>query len=151
MTQTHSHTPGQMTNVADIQQFMVAGHATFTLVSVSTKGRYTYKIDAVPDSENRYFVSVLSGSDNESDYMYIGMMFDNDDRGFHFSPKKNMEHNGSTAAFKWFAMGLHTIEGDELPEVVEFWHEGKCAMCGKKLTTPESIERGFGPVCYTRI
>src|ERR1019366_4832357 len=34
-----------------------------------------------------------------------------------------------------------------LPANLEVWHEGKCGRCGRKLTVPESIERGIGPEC----
>lgn len=27
----------------------------------------------------------------------------------------------------------------------------RCRKCGRKLTTPKSIKRGFGPVCYKRM
>jgi len=30
---------------------------------------------------------------------------------------------------------------------LNFFHEGKCGKCGRKLTTPESIKNGFGPTC----
>lgn len=26
-----------------------------------------------------------------------------------------------------------------------------CRKCGRKLTTPKSIQRGYGPVCYKKI
>lgn len=26
----------------------------------------------------------------------------------------------------------------------------RCRLCGRKLTTPKSIKRGYGPVCYER-
>jgi hypothetical protein len=35
--------------------------------------------------------------------------------------------------------------------VVEFWHEGKCCRCGRKLTVPASIASGIGPECATKI
>ena len=34
-----------------------------------------------------------------------------------------------------------------LPKTVEVWHEGICGRCGRKLTVPESVERGLGPEC----
>ena len=27
---------------------------------------------------------------------------------------------------------------------------GKCSVCGRTLTNPESIARGMGPVCYRK-
>lgn len=28
---------------------------------------------------------------------------------------------------------------------------GVCALCGRELTDPESVERGIGPVCYGKL
>lgn len=30
---------------------------------------------------------------------------------------------------------------------IKIHHNGHCSICGKKLSTPESIENGIGPVC----
>ena len=37
-----------------------------------------------------------------------------------------------------------------LPANVTVWHEGKCGACGRKLTVPDSIKSGIGPVCAAR-
>jgi hypothetical protein len=36
------------------------------------------------------------------------------------------------------------------PELAVY-HEGRCGACGRRLTTPESISSGLGPVCAGRI
>jgi hypothetical protein len=43
------------------------------------------------------------------------------------------------------SMRLSQEEGREL--AVRY---GKCAMCGRKLKVAESVERGYGPVCWSR-
>ena len=30
---------------------------------------------------------------------------------------------------------------------MNFYHKGHCCVCGKTLTTPESIKNGIGPFC----
>lgn len=40
---------------------------------------------------------------------------------------------------------------DELMEQGEWWHEGVCGRCGRRLTVPESIEMGFGPDCLEKM
>jgi hypothetical protein len=43
------------------------------------------------------------------------------------------------------------VQGKTPAEVdLEVWHEGRCGACGRRLTVPESIERGLGPECYGR-
>lgn len=37
--------------------------------------------------------------------------------------------------------------GEDVPKIVEVWHEGGCCRCAHKLTVPASIEMGMGPDC----
>jgi hypothetical protein len=48
------------------------------------------------------------------------------------------------AIFNWTWSRL--LSG-RLPVTVEICHEGSCGRCGRRLTDPQSIERGFGPEC----
>jgi hypothetical protein len=56
----------------------------------------------------------------------------------------------SVKAFDWFFNNRVSCNTD-LPESVEFFHEGRCGKCGRKLTTPESVTAGFGPECIKTI
>jgi len=38
-----------------------------------------------------------------------------------------------------------------LPAQVQFWHEGRCGRCNRRLTVPESITLGFGPDCAAEL
>lgn len=51
--------------------------------------------------------------------------------------------------FAWFWRTL--TSGKAFPVVFEFWHEGRCAACARRLTVPESIATGFGPDCSDRL
>ena len=151
----------QMTKPLDILQFMFGGNATFTLVSVKTGARYTYKIRHCDSYDPRYarkgnvmsFVSVMTGSDNEANYSYLGL-FRVCEGYSHGAKSKIAEAAPCSQAFAWFYKLIYStpvLEADALPASVEFWHEGKCGRCGRKLTVPESIARGIGPECATRI
>lgn len=50
--------------------------------------------------------------------------------------------------FAWF---WKTLNGGTFPATFEFWHEGRCAACARRLTVPQSIVTGFGPDCATRL
>ena len=128
------------------RDFMLGGNATVTLVSVKTSTRFTYKIRA-NDEGDVFFVSLLSGPDNESDYSYLGRI---DAKGRLWVgrrvPKAGdiSEDAPSAMAFRW--AWLRLVQ-DVLPDTLEIWHEGRCARCNRKLTVPSSIESGFGPEC----
>jgi hypothetical protein len=50
--------------------------------------------------------------------------------------------------FAWF---WKTLNGGTFPATFEFWHEGRCAACARRLTVPQSIATGFGPECAARL
>ena len=131
----------------DVKHFIFAGNATITLKSGTTGKHYTYKIKQSDKDENLFFVRSLRGSDNESDYVYIGCYF-SDTR--HFHPEKKyvgVEDEclpRSIRAIKYLFKNI-----DNIPEHLLVYHEGRCCRCGRKLTTPESIEKGIGPECET--
>lgn len=129
-----------------VKAFALGGNATITLQSGETGKHYTYKITKHAEKDDLFFVRVLHGQDNETDYKYIGCYFA--DTAV-FNPCKNYKE---LPQFAW-PKSVRTIAYffdsiDNISDKLLVYHEGKCAKCGRKLTTPESIERGFGPECY---
>ena len=56
-------------------QFILAGRARLTLVSAKTGVRFTYRV-VQPTETSPHFVKVLTGSDNESSYTFLGSIFE---------------------------------------------------------------------------
>ena len=129
-----------------IREFILGGMATFTIRSRVTGTRFTYQVKLAPwrgvDKERPYFVSILRGENNTGDYTYLGCIWP--ESGRFVNGKRIPSISTSSLAFKWLWRNLN--KEAELNEV-EFYHAGACARCGKLLTDPESIERGWGPVC----
>src|SRR3990167_8917096 len=67
----------QLQTIEQIRNFVFAGHAIFTLRGKLTGDRRTYKVTrADGDNPGRpWFVGVLYGTDNNSDYCYLGTLF----------------------------------------------------------------------------
>lgn len=132
--------------VSDPLAFVTGGKAFFTLRSVKTGVRYTYRV--TQNEKGGWFVSLLDGPDNWSNYKYIGFIGQSD-RRFRVTAKSTLPATSTPVrAFTWTWERLssgRSIEG------VEVWHEGKCGRCGRKLTVPESIQTGFGPECATKL
>lgn len=123
------------------RMFIRGGNATFTLKSTKTGARFTYRVRE-SNTPGVYFVSLLTGTDNTGDYVYIGLMTDD---GFRLTNKSTMRlESAPVRAIKWTVEHLNRTS---LPATLEVWHEGKCGRCNRKLTVPESIESGFGPEC----
>jgi hypothetical protein len=134
---------GQLTTVEQARAFMLAGNARVTLRSLVTGSRYTYRIRSAPSGAAVHFVSLLSQSDNENGYEFLGSIFS----AITYKPGRKSRISPlapSAAAFAW-AWGK--LCRDMMPDRCEIWHEGACGRCGRSLTVPESIARGLGPEC----
>lgn len=137
--------------------FIVGGNATFTLVSCRTRDRYTFRVRVAKDNPTMFFVSTLVGSDNESDYEYLGFFRTYSDLRFLSDHRTGSvllagrKGNPNDKRFKAFDWLMRALGDDCMPRTVEFWHENKCARCGRKLTDPESIASGFGPECRKHV
>ena len=146
----HELTEGQA-----IHRFILAGNATFTIVSRKSGDRYTYKVSKVEDRFDKdkfvWFVNLLTGPDNENSFNCIGVLRPNG--MFNWTFKRSKKHQGSTSAsiigfeFFWDYLDQHLA----LHERIQFFHAGRCGRCGRTLTVPESIQSGFGPECAGRM
>lgn len=134
-----------MNRLIQPKNFALAGNATITLESENTNKRFTYKIVQADDNENVYFVKLLTGPDNEQDYQYVGCYFK--DTGKFRAHKKWREMDKFSWPPSLRAISFFFEKLDDIPSKLHVYHEGRCGRCGRKLTTPESVESGFGPEC----
>jgi hypothetical protein len=131
----------------DPEKFILAGRATFTIVSLKTSTRFTYRVKVCENDASLHFVQVLTGPDNTADYRYLGIIR----RGVFFHTKKSSIAPTApcAVAFAWF--WRNTVSRADIGGLAEIHHEGRCGRCGRLLTVPESIQSGFGPECATKI
>lgn len=143
------------TNAQDAVAFALAGNAYFTIKSLKSGDHFTYRVAQCEDKLNLWFVSVLTGSDNNSNYTYIGTIRSaqatvRGDAVFAHGRKSKIGIDApSVKAFTW--TWRYLIEMGMIPEKLEVRHEGRCGRCGKRLTVPESIDRGIGPDCASKM
>ena len=133
------------------KSFVVGGNATFTIVSKVSGARKTFKVEAAPEKPGMrqgFFVKLLTGPNNEADYRYLGIAFESNN-GMGFALNKQGWNKPAADAFRWMVDTLNR-NPTKFAEQAEFWHEGCCCVCGRKLTTPESIANGIGPVCAAK-
>jgi hypothetical protein len=163
----------QFTSPDAALKFILAGNAYFTLRSKKTGVRYTFCVSAVesknPDQQTlwndltvtvpqKWFVSLLVGPENTSDYAYIGLI--ETDRGFsaelgrllvNFRLTRKSRMTAESVPVKALQYALTHLRMGDIPEQLEVWHEGRCGRCGRVLTVPESIALGIGPDCAGRM
>lgn len=138
---------GIITDRKTAREFVLSGRAVFTMVSVETGTRFTFRVRK-SDRDGIWFVDTLTGPDNENDFAFTGNFFQTDDGLLRFKLWQKFvraDDAPSVRALEWLAFIL-SRDGD-MPRGLEFWHSGRCGRCGHALTTPESIARGLGPRC----
>jgi hypothetical protein len=148
----------QLTAPQEALAFILGGNSTVTVVSGKTGARYTFKV-RMAENKELYFVSLLTGADNEGDFSYMGIMSKqqvgsrNDGSTmmtFRTTAKSKLtEESTPVKAFRYVTNAL--LYQQQMPANVEVWHEGKCGRCGRKLTVPTSISSGFGPECIQKV
>ncbi len=124
---------------------------TYTVVFEEGNHR-TLKIATAPESSKlagKRIISYLSGSDNADWRSYTGFGFIND-----------TDDGDECSFFIWskFRIGkgllteaVEVLLGDPKAAAKAYGMEsGRCCVCGRLLTVPESIEAGIGPVCAVK-
>jgi len=129
--------------------FLLAGDAHVTFQSRRTGTRFTYRVqvaDPRPGDTHAppHFVAVLTRPDH---YDYLGTIFER--KMYAHGRKSRISTDAPSAvAFAW--VWRYLSGGRKHPELAVY-HEGRCGRCGRRLTTPESIETGLGPTCAERL
>jgi len=148
-----------ITDPAAAKAYIFSGNATFTLKSLKTDKRYTFKVKAKSKrtdaggwtkeyDEPMRFVSLLTAPDH---YEYLGLAFVG--QPWLTAGKKGNPNHPAFKALDWTLTqaNVRANTGKAMPEELEMWHEGQCGRCGRQLTDPVSIARGIGPECATKV
>jgi hypothetical protein len=133
----------QIMDAKQAYNFMMAGKAKVTFVSEKTQVRFTFQVKKGAEDRSPHFVALLSGSDNESDFAYLGTVFER--ATFVHGRKSRIAQNAPSA--QAFAYVWRHLSAGVLPPSCQVWHEGTCGRCGRSLTVPSSIASGLGPEC----
>lgn len=122
-------------------------NGTLTLTNPATGEHRTFRVKTQPDdakfAPGQRIVSLLTGPDNTSDY--TGFAFVNELGHVYCWTKKR------GTIYERYARMLTDLAGVIERNKLEVNFEGRCRICNRPLTTPESVESGIGPVCAGRV
>lgn len=138
-----TYLPHKFTTAEEFLDYTHGGNATVTLTSLKTDKYFTYTLTRSPWScpgETSYFVWYMGKNKKRS---YVGMI--NPKRYFRFTKRSMPRYYITSAAFVWIWRFITNMK--RLPTTAALYRFNECGRCGKKLTTPESIKKGFGPCC----
>lgn len=132
--------------------FFFGGKAIFTVESFKSGEHKTFKIQKTKANPRfptqSFMLSLLIGSCNETSYEYIGIVDMASGNLRLTKASRRTEGSPDVLTFRWLMKHLF---GDKQLANAKVHHEGKCGCCGRKLTVPESITRGIGPECFSRL
>lgn len=129
-------------------EFLIGGNAYFTVAN-GMGSHFTYRITRRKNEDSSpYFVSVLKGPDNTRNYQYMGL----------YRRKLNSLEIRGKSKFKpadvevlTFQWAIRVILAEiKLKEGYSIQHAGKCCVCARMLTDPDSIKAGIGPTCASK-
>jgi hypothetical protein len=145
-----------MQNAITDYSFFSAGAAVFTVANAEGE-HHTFRVsypskDGVRDETGPLFVGHLTGPNNDADYSYMGIF---DPRAVALRLTKASRKRGLSEDAKIVKVFVWVVRmvraGKSLPEGYTVQHEGMCGRCGRRLTTPASIETGIGPICAEKM
>ena len=116
---------GIITNDSALQ-FILGGKSYFTFLNTKTENRFTFKVTR-HKTDNIYFVNVLTGPET---YSFIGSVRD---ANFRYSPKSKISNDAQSV--KVFAYVIDKLNSNNLPDIIEIYHDGRCGRCGSCSST----------------
>lgn len=134
-----------ITDAAQALKFMLAGKATLTLKSLKSGEHLTYSIQAPKKKQvdgPSHFVKVRTGND----FAYLGFIASGK-----FIHGRKAELPANSPQSRAFAWAYENLAAKHMPTTCEIWHEGTCGRCARPLTDPDSIARGLGPDCLSKM
>ena len=126
-------------------------NGVYTIQNLTTGDHRTFNIRTQPHdatfAPNRRIIALLDGPDNNSNYRGFGFVEDDGITVWNKYKGRNKKSN-----FDWFALMIwHIATGQPCREFdhskYKLHLEGKCIRCNRRLSTPNSIETGIGPIC----
>lgn len=127
------------------KQYVADGYYTI----VGPKGGHrTIRLQTIEDTNGKgtvkQWLSYLNGQDNVGDYLSIGIVNGNEVTLF----KKNTgKYTDIVAATRFLLKNTDKIDECGRQYAIR---SGKCYLCNRLLTTPESVARGLGPICAAK-
>jgi hypothetical protein len=127
-----------MKNPLTVYNYLKAGNATVTLTDTRDGCWFTYRV--LKNRTKGWGVFLMVQAEK---YVYIGVI----KKGMfhHTGGSKLTEDSKGFGIFDSLIIGL--TKKWAIPSHVNVQHAGQCGRCGRKLTTPKSIEIGLGPDC----
>ena len=128
-----------------IRKFILAGNAYFTVINEKTKNTLTFHIIR-PKEKGPWFVWATN---KKGKYGFLGTIFPHKKCDVYRVGIRHGRFTKDSVVNKSFEYLWKRMLFNSLPESIVFYRDSRCGRCGKRLTDPKSIKRGFGPYCFS--
>lgn len=158
-------TTGHKLDNKDALAFMLGGNSWFTFKSLKTNKDFSFGIIdakvwsaserkkvATPERKNVFLFIGANQVVVGKSYAWMGSILQDKQTGeWRYSPGRTRDLPDECEGEKAFMFVFNSfLAGTRLP-LLEIWHQGVCACCGKRLTVSKSIELAIGPVCGKKL
>ena len=129
-----------------VKKYVLGGNGTVTLESDVSGTHHTYSFHTNEDNPDKIWIYTLV---TENSWVYVGY-YSKTYECFKLTAKSVFKPDSAIVkgVAYIFKMILNPNFHDDRMHLL---HEGICAVCGRPLTNPASIELGIGPYCMTKI
>lgn len=142
----------ELRDAAATLRYMLAGQAIVTFESAKTGTHFTYRISAADKPAATaprvrpvsHFVAVLTAPET---FVYLGLVRE---AGACYEHGRKSRVGSAAPSAQAFAWVWARLQEGRMPSTLAVYHEGRCGACGRRLTTPESVASGLGPICAKR-
>lgn len=134
-------------------RYIFGGQSEFTIYNEQNvnNDKYCYSIKHQKDS-NIYFVRYFVNSKfNKRNEIYAGYFKKLPNGQFIYVQGKNGRLSENSKEIKPLLYTVSHLNKKNLSPSVIIKHNGKCALCGKRLTDEKSVVRGFGSYCWSTL
>ena len=125
--------------------FIFGGCAELSIMNVETKNKFSYKIQK-SKQDNLYFVHIISPHGMTR---YAGVIVYKNNK-YEFHKGKNGTISQSNLSIIALVYTINHLLNNTLSNKVIIYHNGRCGICGRRLTDMQSIQRGFGKYCWEK-
>lgn len=130
-----------------LRQYICGGRGIVTLENINTKIHHTYEFRR-PNNPEEFddhilFVYTLV---RDNTWMYVGM-YRTDYYVFRLTRASRFRSDSEIVRGVKYLVRRSNSDKSITDSPMRIYHEGICAICGRKLTTPKSIMLGMGPQC----
>lgn len=133
----------------DSKQFVLAGKASFTRTA-PTGQHFRYRVNKKEESRTKETIWFVQVGITYQAGIYIGML-GGDQAAPQFKLTRNSRFQADVPSVKLFIDFWDATTHPEDPmaygNTIRFQHAGRCCVCSRELTNPESIDLGIGPEC----